>query len=79
MADSDTNNATCLRTLLCLLHIMIGEITQENIGNITRFEVIDKTGHVVVRYNIAIEISIQGDGRTLKVFLLERKEKKDEQ
>lgn len=58
---------------------MIGEITQENIGNITRFEVIDKTGHVVVRYNIAIEISIQGDGRTLKVFLLERKEKKDEQ
>ena len=40
---------------------------------ITRFEVIDHTsefqGRILVKYGVRVEISIQDDGRTMKVFL----------
>lgn len=43
---------------------------------VTRFEVIDHTkdvtqggGKVLVQYDVKIELSLQDDGRTLKVFL----------
>lgn len=40
---------------------------------ITRFEVIDHTseklGRILVKYDIKVDISIQDDGRTMKVFL----------
>jgi hypothetical protein len=41
--------------------------------NVTRFEVIDHSkkmrGRYVVEYGIKIEVSIQDDGKTMKVFL----------
>ena len=40
---------------------------------ITRFEVIDHTselqGRILVKYGVKVEISIQDNGRTMKVFL----------
>jgi hypothetical protein len=36
---------------------------------ITRFEVIDETGRAYTRYNCHIELSVQDEGRTLKVFV----------
>ena len=35
----------------------------------TRFEVIDGSGRRLVEYGVNIEISMQDDGRTMKVFL----------
>lgn len=35
----------------------------------TRFEVIDGAGRRLVEYGVNIEISMQDDGRTMKVFL----------
>ncbi len=44
---------------------------------ITRFEVIDHTknkqGRIVVEYNINVELSLQDENRTLKVFLTDKK------
>ena len=44
-----------------------------NTEKITRFEVIDHTsefqGRILVKYGVKVEISIQDDGRTMKVFL----------
>jgi hypothetical protein len=36
---------------------------------VTRFEVIDETGRVLVKYGVTVELSLQDDERTLKVFL----------
>lgn len=37
---------------------------------ITRLEVIDETGRAYVKYNIVdVELSLQDDARTLKIFL----------
>lgn len=45
--------------------------------SITRFEVIDHTskqkGRVVVEYNVNVELSLQDDNKTLKVFLTDQK------
>lgn len=45
--------------------------------SITRFEVIDHTskkgGRIVVEYNVNVEISLQDDNKTLKVFLTDKK------
>lgn len=45
--------------------------------SITRFEVIDHTskqgGRIVVEYNVNVELSLQDDNRTLKVFLTDQK------
>ena len=37
--------------------------------NINRFEVIDETGRVIVKYGVSVELLYQDDGRTLKVVL----------
>lgn len=37
--------------------------------NINRFEVIDETGRVVVKYGVSVELLYQDDGQTLKVVL----------
>ena len=37
--------------------------------NINRFELIDETGRVVVKYDVSVELLYQDDGRTLKVVL----------
>lgn len=43
---------------------------------ITRFEVIDHTsefqGRILVKCGVRVEISIQDDGRTMKVFLTDK-------
>jgi hypothetical protein len=49
-------------------------------GRITRFEVIDETGRVYVRDPrisgpIDIAVSIQDDGRTLKIFVAPKQER----
>ena len=36
---------------------------------INRFEVIDETGRVIVKYGVSVELLYQDDGRTLKVVL----------
>ena len=44
--------------------------------SITRFEVIDHTskkrGRIVVEYNVNVELSLQDDNKTLKVFLTDK-------
>jgi hypothetical protein len=44
---------------------------------ITRFEVIDHTkkkrGRIVVEYNVNVELSLQDENKTLKVFLTDKK------
>ena len=41
--------------------------------NINRFELIDETGRVVVKYGVSVELLYQDDGRTLKVVLQDTK------
>lgn len=43
--------------------------TQLPTDKTTRFEVIDGSGRRLVEYGVNIEISMQDDGRTMKVFL----------
>lgn len=49
------------------------EITQEELNkllkDVTRFEVIGKGIRLMVKYNVQVELSIQDEGRTLKVFV----------
>lgn len=49
---------------------------------VTRFEVIDHTkdggGRVLVRHRVHVELSIQDNGRTLKVFLNDRASERDD-
>jgi len=44
---------------------------------ITRFEVIDHTkkkqGRIVVEYDVNVELSLQDENKTLKVFLTDKK------
>ena len=47
-----------------------------NTDRVTRFEVIDHTsemlGRMLVKYGVNVDISIQDDGRTTKVFLTDK-------
>ena len=40
---------------------------------VTRFEVIDESGRVIVKYDVSVELTYQDDGKTLKVFLKDKK------
>ena len=40
-----------------------------NTGNVTRIEVIDEEGRVFVRRNQVVEVHLQDDGRTMKIFI----------
>ena len=46
------------------------------IDKVTRFEVIDHTkkkrGRIVVEYGVKVEVSIQDEGKTMKVFLTDQ-------
>lgn len=42
------------------------------IKDVTRFEVIDPTGRLLVRYGVQVAFSFQDEGRTLKMFLRDR-------
>jgi hypothetical protein len=50
-----------------------------NVDKVTRFEVIDDSGRVLVRYGIRIELHLQDDDRTLKVFLTSKNKSTDGQ
>lgn len=41
----------------------------EAFKNVTRFELIDESSRALVRYGIKIELSLQDETRTLKIFL----------
>jgi hypothetical protein len=41
---------------------------------VTRFEVTDGTGRIVVRYGVSVDAHLQDDGRTLKIFLADRED-----
>lgn len=41
----------------------------ELLKDVTRFEIIDDSGRALVRYGIKVELSLQDEARTLKVFL----------
>ena len=36
---------------------------------VSRFEVVDETGRLIVKYGVSVELLYQDDGKTLKVFL----------
>lgn len=40
-----------------------------NLPTVTRFEVIDQTGRAYVVYGVDVSMSIQDEGRTLKIFV----------
>ena len=40
---------------------------------VTRVELVDEEGRVVIRHNVAVELAFQDDGRTLKIFVVKRK------
>ena len=40
---------------------------------VSRFEVIDETGRLIVKYGVSVELLYQDDGKTLKVFLKDHK------
>lgn len=42
---------------------------------VTRFEVINESGRIIVQYGVHVTLSLQDDGRTLKVFLVDRSER----
>jgi hypothetical protein len=46
-------------------------------SSVTRFEVIDDTGRILVAYGVTVTLCFQDDDRTLKVFL-GRREKGEE-
>jgi hypothetical protein len=52
------------------------DILEMLMGKVTRFEVIDHTskkgGRVLVEKGVKIELSLQDDNRTLKVFLTDQ-------
>jgi len=54
-------------------------VTIDDCSKVTRFEVIDDTGRVLVRKNISLTLSPQDDDRTLKVFLSNRNKGKDDE
>lgn len=41
-------------------------------SKVTRFEVIDETGRVMVKYGVNLQTSLQDKGRTLKVFIKDK-------
>jgi hypothetical protein len=48
----------------------LGLIKEETpYDNVTRFEVIDGSGRILVKNNVKIELSLQDESRTLKVFV----------
>ena len=54
------------------------EVLDVTTKSVTRFEVIDHTrkkqGRIVVEYNVNVELSLQDENRTLKVFLTDKKQ-----
>ena len=58
--------------------VLLSKYSNEQAKKVDRFEVIDDTGRAYVKGNIygspvSIELSYQDDGKTLKVFVSERK------
>lgn len=47
--------------------------TVEGMENVTRVEIIDETGRAYVRYEVEVELSLQDNDRTLKVFVMPKK------
>lgn len=45
------------------------EKLNESLKEVTRFEIIDDSGRALVRRDIKVELSLQDEARTLKVFL----------
>lgn len=48
---------------------IVNKIINDTFKNVTRFEVIDESGRALVRRGIKVELSLQDEERTLKVFL----------
>ena len=53
-------------------------MTDLNTQKVTRVEVIDSTGRVYVNWNPdnVVEVQLQDDGKTLKVFICKKNQKK---
>jgi hypothetical protein len=50
-------------------------MTEQNFEKVTRVEVIDADGRSYVKYGVtAVELSLQDDDRTLKIFLTEKEQ-----
>lgn len=48
--------------------------TIENLENVTTVEVIDNHGRSYIHYNAeSVEYSLQDDGKTLKIFIMDKK------
>jgi predicted RNA-binding Zn-ribbon protein involved in translation (DUF1610 family) len=46
---------------------------EDTVKEVNRFEVIDENGRSYVKYDCALELSYQDDGKTLKIFITKRK------
>ena len=56
----------------------VTKLDEHRADAITRFEVIDNSGRALVKYDAVVDVHIQDDGRTMKVFLYDRlKQEKD--
>ena len=43
----------------------------ESLPDVSRFEVVDWDGRRLTEWNVGVSISIQDEGRTLKVYLID--------
>ncbi len=57
------------------LIVLAQEYDANRYNNVTRFEVIDGAGRSYVKQQVAVNLSLQDDNRTLKVFVDARPEK----
>ena len=48
---------------------MLIDILDKQIIKDMRFEVIDSEGRQYVKYDVDVELSVQDDGKTLKIFI----------
>ena len=77
MLDLDAVTKALQITLENLRKEAIEKINNDLLNDVTRFETIDWTdgvsmGRAFVKYNCKVELQLQDDGRTLKVFVRDR-------
>lgn len=54
---------------LCALNILLNAKTHIDAQLLSRVTLVDETGRAYERWNLRVQLSLQDDGRTLKVFV----------
>lgn len=50
----------------------LNSLTERVTRKVTRVEVIDENGRVLVKHDVSVVLSLQDDDRTLKMFVVQR-------